>query len=145
MGDSRRPPGPGFRPPQWLAELLIAGPSPRPILPGILGHQVCARWGPECQEEAVGAQVGCWGTGSAEAVGISLATLLWGIYRAQLGLHGAFGTGSSPHRVWIRPLCLWWSWGALPKLDPSPLLALPHSVDTSACSLTVTLHTLTMP
>ena len=37
MGDGRRPPGSGFRPPQRLLELLIRLPSPRPVLPGIFG------------------------------------------------------------------------------------------------------------
>lgn len=73
---------------------MIAGPSPRPILPGILGHQVCARWGPGWWREAEGAQAGCWGARSAEAMETNPAALPWGIYRAQSGLGGALHAGS---------------------------------------------------
>lgn len=100
MGDSRRPP-------RQLAELLIPGPSPRPILPGILGHQVCARRGPGV---VLGHRVsrGRWDKSSGPNLGH-----LQGTVEARW----AFGTGSSPCPVWMKPPCLWQSHEVLPELD----------------------------
>lgn len=96
----------------WLPSAPVAGgaidrgPCPRPILPGILGHQLCARWGAGCQRKAAGAQAGCWGAESTEALG-----------KVQQPCPGAF-TGHS-QAVWGTlcrlkgPYCEWMKPGPL--------------------------------
>lgn len=134
-GGQQAAPRPCFRPPPPLSEVLIARPSPWPILPGILGALGAVPGGAQGAREAAGAQAGC----SAWPEGATGASSVWSWGPGQVAL-GATGQLVQPERAilcGIKPPGLWSSSAALLVLNPGPRACLaPHHLGTSARSLT---------
>lgn len=130
MGDSRRPPGSGFRPPQRLPPLSIRLPSPWPVLPGIFEHQgLCQAGHGEPEGGPQGPRQGAvpLGGGGAGGEGSHPDKFRRLVLGALTG--GSWGSWSiwcrheGPRVCGMEPPGLWWLSKGPPDLDPSPWAA----------------------
>ena len=122
--------GPGFLPPPPLMELLIAWPSPRPILPDILRTPGSVPGGGRGAREATRARPSA---SHRPAQGAVLAS-------------GPFVQAQGPILCGVKPSGLWLSSAALSELDSVTRPPFPLTVWTALpWSLTVSPHTPEMP